>query len=158
MSLVSSHYVHLLVLRQGKSCTGWYTPYELRDDSLSSCSLAIPLIDGKPVESYWLEVVYSLNETRHTDMHSLVRNDDGGFVLEHPVVALRFNFVDPTFQTNVYRYCGELSHEDFAYPLAAIYSIHESAYDVVLQQMGASLIGCDPFRHYQQADGTPLPD
>lgn len=157
MSQVPSHYAHFLVRRVVDGHPGWLAPYELSDgDDTTGAGLAIPMNSrGEPFAEYWLDVRLT-DESRSEVLYYLLKPSNGQYVLETPAAELPFVEHRVNGQDRALPYVGELYHPDFAHELVEIVPVQDKVYELMFGASGVTLIGCDPFEHYQRRDGSRL--
>jgi hypothetical protein len=162
MTLVSSHYVHLLVRREFREGEfGWLAPYELDSDDPSGAGLAIPVgADGVPFPEYWIQVA-TLEGGKWTLIDQAFEfkfTEPGFFALETPSGDVRFREAEPPKdQPRALPYVGRLLHDDLNHHrLVEVVPIEDDVFDLLLNREKVFLVGCSPFEQYRDADGNRL--
>jgi len=157
MTDVTSHYVHFLLLRDLGQGPGWYTPYELKEHAPSGYALALPVPGSEPFSEYWLEVRYGDGASSHIAPMILRSTGAGTYSLECSAFEAPFRERHAGDGRRGYHYLGDLYHPDFAYELVEVEPAYiDDIYDHILEQMGATLIGCYPFNHYRDRNGNQI--
>lgn len=161
MTLVSNHYVHLLVLRElDGGGYGWLAPVELDDDDSSGAALVIPVkTDGQPFqEGYWLEVAVLENGSwrRLSEMFPLKHINAEEFALETNSADIPFVETKVEASRRLLPYAGSLDHPDFTHSLLQIEPVKGDVFDLLLNESKVFLVGCYPFEHYRNQDGSRL--
>lgn len=151
MTLVSSHYVHLLV----RGDDGWLAPVEVADDP-SSAALVIPVrADGTPFpEGYWLEVAVAEQGPWKLldEPFQFVPTGIGEYHLQTPSANIKF--VDAARPQALY--AGELEHPDFGHQLREVVAVEDDVFDLLCDREKVFLVGCSPFEHYRRKGNAPL--
>jgi hypothetical protein len=160
MTLVSSHYAHLLVRRElADGRPGWFAPYEMDEYDAENARLAIPVdAQGRVYpEGYWVEIATLDEGWKLLDEPFLLEPaGDGKFQLVTPPALVEFIEAVPPDGVRVCPYAGELEHDDFRGPgLVELAPVRNEIFDLLCDRNKVVLLGCFPFNHYTKG-GRPL--
>jgi hypothetical protein len=143
-------FVHSLVRTYENDKSGWCAPVELGEDSPHYVSFVVPLDDEKRLSSEYECELFETHQDRQTiESRHLIKKGLDSFVLELAESVLWF-VLRPCPQ-DVLRlpYVGKLKHDDFTQLFIEIQPEDPDALDVLFEQKGIVVVGCEPFTHYR---------
>lgn len=143
------HKVHFLSLVGSGSRKGWQAPVELPSEQPREGALVVPVtrqMDFFPLYRLGWSAYRGAGRFDHSS--TLMKPTGRGLSasIDGRTVTFRMRLVDG--QPVLGRYLGLLKHPDFAHPLCEIEAEDDALVDLLFDQSGIVLSGCDPESEY----------